>query len=111
MIGVDAVEIPRMRRALERVPRIEHRLFTEDERSFCNSHSDPAARFATTMAAKEAVVKALGLSSIHQWARRIAIVRDDSGRPRVYLDGDGSRASVSMTSEKSLAIAVALRIG
>jgi holo-[acyl-carrier protein] synthase len=109
MIGVDVVEIPRFRRALELVPRIESRLFTPAERSLCRSSPDPLMRFAGTFAAKEAVVKALGLSSIHQWARRIEIVRAESGRPAVLIDGKETPATVSISHERSVAVAVALR--
>ncbi|HYI44834.1 MAG TPA: holo-ACP synthase [Actinomycetota bacterium] len=109
MIGVDVVEISRFRRALDLVPRIEARLFTPAERSFCRSSFDPPTRFAGTFAAKEAVVKALGLSSIHQWAQRIEVVRAGSGRPTVLIDGNETPAMVSISHEGSVAVAIALR--
>ena len=36
-IGVDIVEIPRMARALERTPSMRTRLFTKEERDYCDS--------------------------------------------------------------------------
>jgi phosphopantetheine--protein transferase-like protein len=109
MIGIDLVDAARLEHALEQMPRIEVRLFTAGERRYCRSFPDPAQRFAGTLAAKEAVVKALDLSSIHQWARRIEIVRQRSGRPVVLVDGIESDASVSISHERSLAVAVASR--
>ena len=53
-IGVDAVDVERFRRALERTPRLADRLFTERERTL--SVQSLAARFA----AKEAFIKAMG---------------------------------------------------
>ncbi|MFL6008411.1 MAG: holo-ACP synthase, partial [Rubrobacteraceae bacterium] len=34
-IGVDVVDVERMKFALERTPRIRQRLFTEDEIAYC----------------------------------------------------------------------------
>ena len=111
MIGVDIVEIPRFGLALARVPRIEDRLFTPAERSYCRSAGDPVTRLAGTFAAKEAVVKALGLTSIHQWAHRVEIVRDESGRPGAVVDGHRGRVAISISHEATTAIAIALQRG
>ena len=58
MIGIDVVDVARLAAALERMPSLEARLFTEAERAYCNGKTDPVTRFAGTMAAKEAVIKA-----------------------------------------------------
>lgn len=59
-IGVDIVEIPRMARALERTPSMRTRLFTKEERDYCDSSARPAEHYAARFAAREAVLKALG---------------------------------------------------
>ncbi|HSQ22135.1 MAG TPA: 4'-phosphopantetheinyl transferase superfamily protein, partial [Coriobacteriia bacterium] len=38
-LGVDIVEIDRMRTALERRPRIRERLFSEEERAYCDARN------------------------------------------------------------------------
>ena len=59
-LGVDIVEIARMRRILERTPSFREKVFSEEERSYCESTANPEVHYATRFAAKEAVLKALG---------------------------------------------------
>lgn len=59
--GIDLVQISRVREMLERHREFETRVFTEDERSYCRRHRDPAPHFAARFAAKEATLKALGI--------------------------------------------------
>ena len=59
-LGVDIVEIDRMKLALERTPRIKERIFSEDERWYCEHKAKPYVHYAMRFAAKEAVLKALG---------------------------------------------------
>ncbi len=60
-IGVDSVEVERFRKLLERQPRVRERLFSEAELADCSGLADPAQRLASRFAAKEAVMKALGV--------------------------------------------------
>jgi holo-[acyl-carrier protein] synthase len=50
-----------MERALERRPRLGGRLFTERELSYARERRRPGLHLAARFAAKEAVVKAMGL--------------------------------------------------
>lgn len=50
-----------MRRALERRPSLARRLFTDDERRFCEASARPAEQYAARFAARVAVLKALDL--------------------------------------------------
>ena len=59
-LGVDIVEIERMKRILERTPSFAERVFSPDERAYCDRMATPATHYALRFAAKEAVVKALG---------------------------------------------------
>lgn len=110
MIGVDAVDIERLRLTLRRTPALEKRLFTAAERAYCSSQPDPVLRYAGTLAAKEAVIKALGLGTLAGWARRIAIDRDASGRPGAIVEKHGPIA-ISITHDGPLAIAIAFAVG
>ena len=49
-----------MRAALERRPRMKERLFSAEERAYCDKRSRPEVHYALRFAAKEAVLKALG---------------------------------------------------
>ena len=54
-LGVDIVEIERMAAILERTKSFARRVFSENERAYCDSKANPAAHYATRFAAKEAV--------------------------------------------------------
>ena len=59
-VGVDLIEIERIRRALENHPSFRERCFTEAERRYCDSRLNPAQHYAARFAGKEAVGKAIG---------------------------------------------------
>ena len=106
-LGVDVVEIDRFRALLARSPGMTGRFFTEEERAYCADSSDAPLRLAGTFAAKEAVMKALGLTPAPAWARRIRIERGRDGRPAAFVDGLPP-VSVSISHDGPVAVAVAL---
>ncbi len=59
-VGVDAVDVARFRRLLDRRPRFAARCFTETEQTDAGGSADVAQSLAARFAAKEAVMKALG---------------------------------------------------
>jgi holo-[acyl-carrier protein] synthase len=113
-IGLDLIEIERIRDALVRYPRFRERCFTEAERAYCDSRPNPAESYAGRFAGKEAVGKALGFGVARAFAwKEIEI----AGRPKpeVRLSGRvGARAAklgaagldLSMTHSRELAAAV-----
>jgi holo-[acyl-carrier protein] synthase len=115
-VGVDLIEIDRIRRALERYPRFRERCFTEAERAYCDSRPNPAQSYAGRFAGKEAVGKALGFGVARAFAWRDIEI---AGRPKpsVHLSGRladwaeavGARSiDLSMTHSRELANAVAV---
>jgi holo-[acyl-carrier protein] synthase len=116
-VGVDLIEIERIRRALERYPGFRERCFTAAERAYCDSRPNPAQSYAGRFAAKEAVGKALGLG-MTRW-REVEVVRG-RGAPAVALHGryaeraralGVSRIALSLTHSRTDAIAVAVAEG
>ena len=113
-VGLDLIEIARVRRALERYPRFRERIFTEAERAYCDSRPNPAESYAGRFAAKEAVGKALGFGVARAWAwQDVEVV----GRPQPSVRLSGRVAAVaerfgaaqidlSMTHSRELAAAV-----
>jgi holo-[acyl-carrier protein] synthase len=82
-IGVDVVDVERMKLALERTPRIRQRLFTEAEISYCEKFRFAERHFAGRWAAKEAVTKALGCGLI-QW-NGVEVIRRPRQAPTVRI--------------------------
>ena len=115
-VGLDLIEIARVRRALERYPRFRERCFTDAERAYCESRPNPAESYAGRFAAKEAVGKALGFGVARAFAwREIEIVGRPkpavrlSGRPRALAErARAGGIDVSMTHSRDLAAAVAV---
>lgn len=113
-IGIDLVEVERVRAMLERHPvRARARLFTASEVDHCRQGRDPAESFAARFAAKEALFKALGtgLSEGASW-RDVEVVSTDRGAPRLRLHGTTlriaaergvARTHVSLTHTRHLA--------
>ena len=60
-VGVDAVDVERFRRVLARTPSMRERLFTAAELAYVEPRIDPVPSLAARFAAREAVMKALGL--------------------------------------------------
>lgn len=118
-IGVDLVDIDRFRRALHRTPTLAGRLFTEDERAYADAARDPAPRYAVRFAAKEAVMKALGVGlGAFDW-HDVEVRRADSGAPSLRITGRAAaladdvgvvdwKLTLSHTDRLAEAIAVAL---
>jgi holo-[acyl-carrier protein] synthase len=111
-LGIDIIEIARIRRALQRRPEFAARLFTEGERAYCDQKADPAPHYAARFAAKEAAAKAVG-----RWLRwqEVEVVADAYNRPRLGLRGEsaaaahipeGARLLVSLSHSQNYAIAV-----
>ena len=93
-IGVDMLEIARMERALKRHPSFATRVFTDDERAYCDSTARPAEHYAARFAAREAVVKALGTGfSGGIGMRDVSVGRDVHGRPVAILSGRAAEAA------------------
>jgi holo-[acyl-carrier protein] synthase len=114
---MDLIEVARVERALDRYPRLADRLFTEGELQYAASRGRPGRHLAARFAAKEAVVKALGLGPGTS-LREIEVVSGDEEdpTPRVRLSGRvgeeavqrGLGIQVSLTHAKEMAGAVAI---
>ena len=74
-VGLDAVELDRFREVLARTPGLVDRLFTPDEVAYARKRTDPTERFAARFAAKEAVMKALGIGLGECGWHEIEVVR------------------------------------
>jgi len=110
-VGIDLLEIERLERALERHPRLAERVFTAAERDYAAARARPGRHLAARFAAKEAVVKALGLTGGFG-LRDIEVVAGEP--PTVRLTGraaevaTGTSIEISLTHSRDCAAAVAM---
>ena len=78
-VGVDLIEIGRVRRSLERYAGFKDRCFTPAEQAYCDSRKNPAESYAGRFAGKEAVGKALGFGVARAFAWKDIEI---AGRPK-----------------------------
>jgi holo-[acyl-carrier protein] synthase len=113
-VGVDLIEIERIRNALDRYPSFRERCFTDAERAYCDSRPNPAQHYAARFAGKEAVGKAIGFGVARAFAWREVEI---AGRPKPQIRLSGRMAAwaervgagsldLSMTHSRDLAAAV-----
>jgi holo-[acyl-carrier protein] synthase len=112
-VGIDQIEIGRLERALDRHPRLARRIFTDAELRYAAARARPGRHLAARFAAKEAVVKALGMGGPFG-LRQIEIRAGEPprvalhGRAAVAAERAGVEVRVSLTHARELAAAVAV---
>src|SRR5437588_10759383 len=94
-IGIDIIEVRRVRETIERTPRFAERVFTDAERAYCESRGAVAAQhYAARFAAKEAALKALqtGWSGGVSW-EDVEGAAKESGAPVNLFHGSAPQSS------------------
>lgn len=90
-IGIDVIDIDRVEESMRKFgDRFLDRIFTPDEREYCEARAPSSRHFAARFAAKEAIAKALGTGiGRHLEWRDMEILRNSAGKPYVTLSGKG----------------------
>lgn len=100
-IGVDLVDVRRMEAIIFRwQERFLRRIFTSKEIHYCNNKKNPAQRFATRYAAKEAFIKALFPKDQSGISMRDVEIDQHEGRPVVNLFGNIKKFSDQLGIKK-----------
>jgi holo-[acyl-carrier protein] synthase len=117
-VGIDACDVARVRRALagSAGERFRERVFTSDERAYCEGRGRARVEsYAARFAAKEAAMKVLGTG----WGKGVGwhdveVLRADDGAPTIALHGEAARIAgarglghwhLTLTHTRALAIA------
>ncbi|MFM7061580.1 MAG: holo-ACP synthase [Actinomycetes bacterium] len=119
-LGTDLVEIGRFRAVLDRRPRIADRVFEARERAALAGRRDPVPGLAARFAAKEAVMKALGVGLGAFALAQVEVERGADGAPTLRLHGRAAALAadrgvrewrLSLSHSDTTAMAVALALG
>ena len=86
-IGIDAVDIERFRTSLARTPSMRERLFTAEELAYVAPKADPVPSLAARFAAREAVMKAMGLGLGAFGFHEVWVTLAESGAPSLRITG------------------------
>jgi holo-[acyl-carrier protein] synthase len=116
-VGTDIIEIERIRRAAACRPAFWDRVLTAAEKRYCRSKGDGVVSLAGRFAAKEAVMKALGVGMGELGFRDVEIMNDAAGAPflrlteklldRMEQAGLG-KIALSISHSRDYAVAVAI---
>lgn len=84
-IGVDIIEIDRIKSAVERNGRFLEKYFSKKEREYFSKRKNRYEVIAGNFAAKEAFSKAAGTGIRHFALQDVEILRDSLGKPYIEL--------------------------
>jgi len=100
--GIDIVEVYRIRDTISRTPRFVERVFTKNERAYCEGKGDAAWQsYAGRFAAKEAFLKALktGWRGKITW-HDVEIVSDENGVPYLNISGEAKTILTAHSADR-----------
>ena len=114
-LGVDAVDVARFSRVLDRTPALRNKVFTTDELDSVADRTDDAPGLAARFAVREATMKALGVGLGAFDLHDVSIQRQPSGQPHLKVVGRAAELAtqrgisawhVSITHTETVAVAV-----
>ncbi|MGL5641972.1 MAG: holo-ACP synthase [Paraclostridium sp.] len=116
-IGIDIVEIYRIKDIVEKNNRFIEKIFTENERKYFESKNFRVETIAGNFAAKEAISKALGTGIRNFEFKDIEVIRDEKGKPivktynnlkEICIDYNVLEIKVSISHSENYAVANAI---
>ena len=113
--GIDIVSVERLEEAAERHgDRFLDRIFTPEERAYCETKRFKYEHYAARFAAKEAMMKAMEIRRKNRFRfREIEVRRRPTGKPEIALSKEGwsrfglkpgIRIELSMAHERKYAV-------
>jgi holo-[acyl-carrier protein] synthase len=117
-IGVDLVDVDRVKLILGRRRSFAERVFTPGEIAYCERQASPAECYAARWAAREACRKALGGIRSMRW-HDVRVERAPSGAPSIVLEGSSlaraeaigvSQVLLALTHERRMAAAFCMAV-
>lgn len=118
-IGVDIVEIDRIKDAIDKNDKFLDRLFTDKEIEYFKSKNLKIETIAGNFSAKEAISKSIGTGVRNFKFRDIEVVRDSLGKPivktynnlrKICIDYNVLEIKVSISHSEKYAVANAIVI-
>lgn len=117
LVGIDIIEIDRIRQAARRTPRFKHRVYTESELGYCAAKINPYPSLAVRFAGKEAFRKLHPQLTNRIRFKDVEIEIGEQGKPRINLYGQAlqnaqlmnlKEIDISLSHSRGNAIAVVI---
>lgn len=108
-IGIDLIEVDRIKKLIENNSRFLQRIFSPQEISYCQKKVNKYQHFAARFAAKEAFFKALGRRI--KW-KDVGLINLSSGKPELEIKEkerfpfERAHVSIAHLSEYAMAIVI-----
>lgn len=108
-IGIDLIEVERIKKLIEKNPRFIPRIFTPQEIHYCQKKVNKYQHFAARFAAKEAFFKALGRRI--KW-KDVGLTNLSSGKPELEINAkekfpfESAHVSVAHLSAYAVAMVI-----
>ena len=118
-IGIDIIEIERIKEIINNNPRFLNKIFTDDEVKYFESTGFKPESIAGNFAAKEAISKAIGTGIRDFNFKDIEVLRNELGKPivktynnlqQICIDYNVLEIKVSISHCKEYAVANAMTI-
>jgi len=119
-VGIDIVELERIKRLIKNNDKFLLRIFTSKERELFMKRKNNFCTIAANFSAKEAIAKAFGCGIGFLGWRNIEVLRDEKGKPFVNLYGKAKEVflqkgiadiRLSLSHSKEYVVAFCLLIG
>jgi len=117
-IGIDMIEVERVREKIEKENGFREHIFSTDEIAYCSGQADPYQHYAARFAGKEAFLKAIGRGLGYSYeVNLIEILPQADGKPVLHLKGNyklladeenWKNIHVSLTHLESIASAIVI---
>ena len=108
-IGIDLIEVERIKKLMEKNPRFIQRIFTSQEIHYCQKKVNKYQHFAARFAAKEAFFKSLGRRI--KW-KDVGLINLSSGKPELDINAkekfpfESAHVSIAHLSAYAVAIVI-----
>ncbi|MEM6692876.1 MAG: holo-ACP synthase [Planctomycetota bacterium] len=104
-LGIDTVRVERIDKMIDQYgDRFIDRVFTENEKAYCRTYTESSERFAGRWAAKEAILKSLGVGfSLGVCWKEIEVDAGTDGAPTVRLTGMAEQICLQRGASEVLA--------
>ena len=101
-IGIDLIEVDRIKKAIERNEGFKEKIFSKKEIEYCETKKNKYESYAARFCAKESFVKAMNVSIDF---KEFEVLNETNGKPYMKYKGEKINGEISLSHTNKYAIA------
>lgn len=101
-IGIDLIEVDRIKKAIERNEGFKEKIFSKKEIEYCETKKNKYESYAARFCAKESFIKAMNISIDF---KEFEILNEKTGKPFMVYKGKRLNGEISLSHTNEYAIA------